>query len=75
MGTARQVGNLHDHEDTFDALGLQTLQVSPSIVDVTLAFLTLWQEQAIWSEAEKYFDCVFALENPDAKAGPGPFVN
>lgn len=66
--------SLHDKEDTFDALSLQTLQTSPSVVDVSRAFLTLWQEGAPWSEAEKYFDCVFALENPEAAAGPGPFT-
>lgn len=71
---AGQVGRLHDHEDTFDALGLQTLQVSPNVVDASRAFLTLWDENAPWSEAEKYFDCAFALESPDAKAGPGPFT-
>lgn len=71
---AGQVGSLHDHEDTFDSLGLQTLQISPNVVDASRAFLTLWKESAPWSEAEKYFDCIFALESPDAKAGPGPFV-
>ncbi len=34
----------------------------------------LWQEKASWADAEKYFDCAFALENPSAKAGPGPFI-
>lgn len=71
---AGQVGSLHDHEDTFNALGLQTLQTSPHVVDVSRAFLTLWKEGAPWSEAEKYFDCVFALESSSARAGPGPFV-
>lgn len=71
---AGQAGSLHDHEDTFNALGLQTLQVSPSVVDASHAFLTLWKENAPWSEAEKYFDCAFALEAPDTKAEPGPFT-
>lgn len=71
---AGQVGSLHDHEDTFKALGLQTLQTSPHVVDASRAFLTLWKEGVPWSEAEKYFDCVFALESPSAQAGPGPFV-
>jgi hypothetical protein len=71
---AGQSGSLHDHEDTFNALGIQTLQVSPSVVDVSRAFLALWQEKASWADAEKYFDCAFALENPSTKAGPGPFI-
>ena len=70
---AGQEGSLHDHEDTFDALSLQTLQTSPNVVDASRAFLTLWKEQAPWSEAEKYFDCVFALEDIEAAAGAGPF--
>ncbi|GGX18820.1 hypothetical protein GCM10007242_27060 [Pigmentiphaga litoralis] len=70
---AGQVGTLHDHEDTFDALGLQTLQSSPSVVDASRAFLMLWHENAPWSEAEKYFDCAFALAAPSAPAGSGPF--
>lgn len=69
-----QVGSLHDHEDTFNALGQQTLQVSPNVVDVSRAFLSLWKEGAPWSEAEKYFDCAFALDDSMAAAGPGPFV-
>lgn len=71
---AGQVGSMHDQEDTFKALGLQTLQISPNVVDASRAFLILWKEGAPWSEAEKYFDCVFALADPTAVAGPGPFT-
>lgn len=70
---AGQRGSLHDDEDTFAALGLQTLQVSPSVVDASRAFLTLWQEGAPWREVEAYFDCAFALDAPRAPAGPGPY--
>lgn len=71
---AGQVGSLHDHEDTFDALALHTIQISPSVVDVSRAFLKLWKDGAPWSEAEKYFDCAFMLENPATKASSGPFT-
>lgn len=73
-GYAGQNGAAHDHEDAFEALGLQTLQTSPNVVDVTRAFLTLWKEGASWTEAEKYFDCVFTLQDPTAPAGPGAFT-
>ena len=43
---AQQIGKLHDDEDTFDALGLHTAQVSPNVVDTSRAFLTLWQRTA-----------------------------
>lgn len=71
---AGQAGRLHDHKDTFNALSFQTLQTSPNVVDVSRAFLTLWQEGASWQEAEQYFDCVFALDSPSVRAGPGPFL-
>jgi hypothetical protein len=71
---ANQAGHLHDHEDTFDALGLHTLQTAPSVVDVSRDFVTLWNEKASWEVVSKFFDCVFDLQNPDAEAGPGRFV-
>lgn len=72
---AGQVGSAHDREDTFGSLHLHTLQVSPTVVDASRGFLTLWKEGAAWIEAEKLFDCVFALQAPGAAAGPGPFVD
>lgn len=72
---AGQAGSQHDSEDTFRALSRQTLQVQPSVVDVSRAFLTLWREGTSWEQAEKYFDCVFALESPLSEAGPGPYVH
>jgi hypothetical protein len=71
---ANQAAHLHDHEDTFDALSLQTLQTKPTVVDVSRDFVTLWNEKAPWEEVSKFFDCVFDLQNPDAQAGPGRFV-
>lgn len=73
-GYAGQDGGAHDHEDTFDALEIQTMQDSPTVVDVSRAFITLWKENAPWAEAEKYFDCVFTLQDPAATAGPGAFT-
>ncbi|PZP94221.1 MAG: hypothetical protein DI587_26295 [Variovorax paradoxus] len=72
---AGQVGSAHDREDTFASLNVHTLQVSPTVVDASKGFLALWNEGASWDEAEKLFDCVFALQAPGAAAGPGPFVN
>jgi hypothetical protein len=72
---AGQMGASHDREDTFSALHLHTLQVSPTVVDTSRAFLTLWKDGASWETAEKLFDCVFALRFPGAPAGPGRFAN
>lgn len=71
---ARQAGHLHDEEDTFDALGLQTLQTSPHVIDVSRAFVTLWKEKASWERASLLFDCTFELQNPEAPGGPGRYM-
>jgi hypothetical protein len=71
---AQQAGHMHDEEDTFDALGLQTLQTSPSVIDVSRNFVTLWNEKATWQEASKFFDCVFDMQNPEAASGPGRYM-
>lgn len=71
---AQQVGHVHDKEDTFDALGLQTSQTSPNVVDVSKAFVTLWNEKASWDQASKLFECVIDIENPETQAGPGRFT-
>lgn len=71
---AGQEGSLHDHEDTHEALGLHTLQFSPNVVDASRAFLGLWQSRAPWTEAEKLFDCVFRLDDPQTRASAGPYV-
>jgi hypothetical protein len=71
---ANQTGKTHDEEDTFNALGLKTIQTSPTVVDASRDFIALWTEKPPWEQASKFFDCVFDLQNPDALAGPGRFV-
>jgi hypothetical protein len=70
---AEQVGASHDEEDTVDALKRHTLQISPSAVDVSRAFLTLWRERKNWAQASGLFDCVFDIQDPDAPAQAGRF--
>ncbi|MDB5744674.1 MAG: hypothetical protein JWR68_2989 [Polaromonas sp.] len=71
---ARQAGSSHDHEDTFDSLGIQTLQTSPTVIDVSRDVITLWNEKASWEEASKLIDCVIDVQNAETPAGPGRFV-
>lgn len=71
---ARQVGSLHDHEDTFASLGIQTLQTSPTVVDVSRDLITLWNEKATWNEASKFIDCVIDVQESETPADPGRFV-
>lgn len=71
---AGQAGKLHDTEDSFDALSRHTLQVQPGAVDASRALLTLWQEKATWPVVAPYMACLLALEDPDARADAGRFV-
>jgi hypothetical protein len=70
----KQDSTLHDEQDTFDALGLHTLQISPNVVEVSRAFLDLWHQRANWQQAETLFDCVFDIKDPTAPAVPGRFA-
>lgn len=71
---AGQAGHKHDVQDKFDALNLQILEFSPTVIDVSRSFIDLWNEKVPWSEVGPYFDCVFELQNPMREAGPGPFL-
>lgn len=68
-----QDGTLHDEEDRFRALELQTVQVSPNAVDVSRAFIELWRKRAGWPVAETLFDCVFELQDPAQPAVAGRY--
>lgn len=72
-GYAKQDSDLHDDEDTSDALALHSIQNRPSVVQVSRDFLTLWRERRTWQEVEPFFDCAFSLANPTALAGPGDY--
>jgi hypothetical protein len=72
-GYAKQNSSLHDDEDTSRALSLHTVQNRPSVVQVSSDFFTLWRERRSWAEVEPFFECTFALANPNITAGPGPF--
>ncbi|MPM42391.1 hypothetical protein SDC9_89056 [bioreactor metagenome] len=71
---AKQSSALHDEEDTPKALALHTTQISPSAVDITRAFLSMWNEKKTWAEAEPFFDCVFEVRDRTVKADAGPYV-
>lgn len=71
---AHQDSGLHDQEDTPKALTLHTVQEIPNAVTASRDVLRLWREKATWPQFEKYFDCAFALTDPDAVAGPGRYI-
>ena len=71
---ARQDGDLHDHQDTDNALGLQTIQERPTVIDVSSTFIALWREGADWGKVEPYFDCVFAISDGSKRATAGAYL-
>lgn len=71
---AHQSTDLHDHEDKPDALHLHTMQVEPSVVDVSHAFISMWRQQKSWSEVEPFFDCVFHPKDLSTPANAGRFI-
>ncbi|MBF5004254.1 hypothetical protein [Diaphorobacter caeni] len=71
---AQQSSTSHDTEDTSKALALHTMQISPSAVDVSRAFLALWKEKKSWMEVSEFFDCVFDVKDRSVEADAGPYV-
>ncbi len=51
------------------------MQISPSAVDVSRAFLTMWNEKRSWAEAGAFFDCVFEPRDRLVEADEGPYVH
>ncbi|CAN7637751.1 hypothetical protein LJR189_004869 [Acidovorax delafieldii] len=70
---AKQSSTSHDEADTPKALGLHTMQISPSAVDVSRTFLKLWQEKKSWTDASVFFDCVFEPKDRTIEADAGPY--
>lgn len=71
---ARQQGRLHDHEDSFEALRLHSIQSSPSVIEASRTLIDLAQRKVAWIDAEKVLDCLFELHNVDEPAAPGRFA-
>lgn len=71
---ARQSSTSHDEADTPNALGLHTTQISPSAVDVSRTFLTMWKEKRSWAEVSVFFDCVFEPKDRGIEADAGPYT-
>lgn len=70
----KQSSASHDEADTVKALALHTMQISPSAVDVSRAFLTLWNENKPWSEVSEFCDCVFDVKDREVEADAGRYV-
>lgn len=68
----RQDHGRHAEADTRAAF-LRRFEEKGNMVEVGRALLRARDEKRSWSEVQPFFDCVFALQAPDAPAGPGEF--
>lgn len=71
---AKQSSTSHDEADTPKALGLHTMQISPSAVDVSRSFIAMWKDKKSWAEARVFFDCVFEPWDRTIEADAGPYI-
>lgn len=58
---------MHDSRESFQ----KNLEVIPTAVDIGKVLLGMYDRKEPWDKVSSYLDCVFELENPDAKASPG----
>lgn len=69
----QQDHGLHAEADSRSSF-MRTFQQEGNVVDVGRVLVKLRDQKVPWVEAGAFFDCLFALQNPDAPAGPGDFV-
>jgi hypothetical protein len=68
---ARQNHRAHNSADDAQALELNRIETTPSVVDVCAQIIQLWSRKASWTEARKYLEYVFTLDPQALAAGPG----
>jgi len=68
---AHQDGHKHAEFDTRDAFEEETLADNPDVVHVGTPLREFYEHRASWDSAKPYFECVFAVADPNTKASPG----
>ena len=68
---AHQDGHKHARADTSKAFDDERQTDNPSVVPVGRPLRDFFQSRASWKTVKPYFDCIFAVVNPDAEASPG----
>jgi hypothetical protein len=61
----------HKEGDIDSALAITLEREPPTMVDVGKTLKGFYENKRPWEEVKPYIECVFAVENPSAKAGPG----
>ncbi len=62
----------HAEADSREAFSLHWSGEKPSVIDVGGTLRDYFQRNETWETVRPYVECVFALENPDQPASPGP---
>lgn len=70
-----QDADLHHAMDIAPAFDDLLEDEPPTVIDVGRMVKSYYDAKRPWSELKDYLDCVFLLENPNAPAGPGEFVD
>jgi hypothetical protein len=68
---ANQDKGKHKEGDIESALSITLEREPPTMVDVGKSLKWYYENKRPWEEVKPYIECVFEIENPTAKAGPG----
>jgi len=68
---ANQDKRKHADADKQAALSIHLAKDQPNVVDVGKTIKMYYELKKPWEEVRQYIECVFELEDPMAKAGPG----
>lgn len=66
-----QDGELHDHDDSRDAMTALAKERWPEAVEVTRNLFELQSDGAKWADASSYLQCVFTLSERRRMSSPG----
>ena len=61
----------HGESDSRNAFSAHWSVDRPSVVEIGQVFLAFFERSASWQEIKPYVECVFAVEDPNARASAG----
>lgn len=67
----RQDSKKHGKEDSHEALARHLLTTNPNVVDVGKVIKSYYEAKRPWTELKDYLECIFDIDDPTIKAGPG----
>ena len=61
----------HAKYDSREAFGRHWVAKRPTVIEIGQVLLSYFKREAAWEEVKPFMDCVFELENSNAKASAG----